>query len=187
MTVAIQQTLFREEIHALSDLKQEISGGRANVQTTPDISLPWSKDAGLDGYSAKMFLHQTIRTFAPRWSCSDTERLLSEQMPIRLQLKTEQEISLSDVIKPPMQSNSDFILSDKAAMGLISRNIKRQRDILVLLRTHADTMRVMVTFGTEAEGFEPRIKTKEQNFPASLLDGLTAYLKLRLRELQETP
>ena len=185
--MAIQQTLFAEEIHVLSGLKQDQYGGPENVQTTPDISLPWSKDAGPDGYSAKMFLHQTIRTFVPHWNCSDTERLLSEQTLTRLRLKTEQGISLSDVIKPPLQTSSDFLLSDKAATGLIARNIKRKRDILVLLRTHVDTMRVRVTFGMVQGGLEPQIKTREQNLPDSLLDGLMDYLKQRLHELQETP
>jgi hypothetical protein len=187
MTVAIQQTLFVEEIRVLSDLRQGQSGGVANVQTIPDTSLPWSKEAGPDGYSAKMFLHQTIKTFAPRWSCSDTERLLSEQTPIRLQAKTEQETLLSDVIKEPCQKSLDFILSDKAARGLIKRNIKRRRDIRVLLRTHAGTMRVMVTFGTGQDGFAPQIKTKEQGLPVFLVDGLMDYLKQRLQELRETP
>lgn len=183
---AIQLNLFQEEIHALSDRRQEAYGEAGPVLTGPDTSLPWSKEAGPDGWSAKMFLHQTIKIFAPHWRCSDTERLLSEQTPIRLQAKTEQETTLSDVIKPPVQRESDFILSDKAARGLISRNIKRQRDILVLLRTPADTMRVMVTFGTGPGGLEPLIKTKEQDLPDSLLDGLTDYLKQRLRELRET-
>ena len=187
MTIAIQRTLFQAEIRALSEARQDQLGDLENVQTIPDISLPWYRDAGPNGYSAKMFLHQTIKTFAPDWSCSDTERLLSEQTPTRLQAKIEPGISLSDVIKPGMQKNSDFILSDKAAKGLIKRNIKRQRDILVLLRTRADTMRVMVTFGTDPDGFEPQIKTRERNLPASLLGGLTDYLKRLLRELRETP
>lgn len=185
--IAIQQDLFQAEIRVLSDQRHEASGDLKNVQTIPDTSLLWSKEAGPNGYSAKMFLHQTIKTFAPAWNCSDTERLLSEQTPIRLQAKTEQEILLSDVLKSPKQINSDFILSDKAVRGLIKRNIKRQRGILVLLRTHADTIRVMVTFGMGREGLEPQIKTKERDLQDSLLDGLTGYLRQRLQELQEMP
>jgi hypothetical protein len=208
MTIAIQQSLWQAEIHALSDQRQGQSGDQVPVQTIPDTSLPWSKEAGPDGYSAKMFLHQTIKTFASGWSFSDTERLLSEQTPTRLQARIEPATSLSDVIKPPKQTSSDFILSDKAVRGLIRRNIIRRRAILVLLRTHADMTRVMVTFGIVGQplprvkvgqllkmdifvkldgvDYELLIQTKEQHLQGSLLDGLTDYLKQRLRELQGT-
>lgn len=34
-----------------------------SIPTCPDTSLPWSDRAGPDGWSAKMFLHQTIAVF----------------------------------------------------------------------------------------------------------------------------
>ena len=182
----IQLALFQGEIRALSGQKPGASM-ELIIPTCPDTSLPWSASVGPNGFSAKMFLHQTLQTLRPRWTCSDTEALLSRQMPIRIQAKTEPEKLLSDVLKKPSSANSSSYISDKAARGLIRRNIIRRRAILVLLRTDADTMRVMVTFGTEGRDYGLQIKTKEKRLPAFLLDGLTDYLRQRLHELQETP
>lgn len=171
----IDQTLLPVGIHAPSEAEREVIG-KASIPTCPDTSLPWLAASGPHGWSAKMFLHQMIKTLRPHWDCSDTERLLSEQTPFQLRLKIEPEISLSDVIKKKASSPHMKELSSRMVIGLIRRANKRRKGIRVLLLTDAGTIPVTVIFGTgDSSGFT--LKKNESSLPGSLLDGLMDFLK----------
>lgn len=185
-TTSHQLTLFAEAIPALYEAKRE-QIDRRNIPTCPDITSPWLHNAGPDGYSAKMFLHQMMSNLHPHWNCLDTERLLSPQMPHRLPDKTEGAISLSDVLKKPGFADSKSYISEKASLGILKREKKRRRGILVLLRTASDTMRVTVSFGKDGEPCVLRTAKSVSDFPDSLSVGLMDYLKHVWRNSQETP
>ena len=153
---------------------------RAKPLTCQDISLDWLEQAGQDGYSAKMFLHEMILTSRPHWKCSDTERLLSEQTPLRLRLNVAFETSLLPQLKPPGKAMPGSYVSCKAIRGILRRALRRGKSFRVLLRTDSDVIPVIVTFSTD--GYEFWTVTSDNDLPECLRDGLMAVLKAALPE-----
>jgi len=178
-----QLPLFPGAIRVLSEVERGQFTVR-NIPTCPDISLPWSEESGPDGWSAKMFLHQMLSTSKPRWTCSDTERLLLGRAPLRLQHNAESGILLSEVLKNPGQAKQSSYLNMRGMAGILRRSIKRDRSLLVLLRTINDTIPVTVSFGTE--GPELSIPTNASSLVDSLRIGLMDYLTHALQKSQET-
>lgn len=171
--------LFAEAIRAQSEAEHEVMN-QANIPTCPDTSLLLSDDAGLNGWSAKMFLHQMMLLSYPVWSCLDTEQLLSELMPIRLRVNVGKGILLSDVIKLPENVSQECYRTQKMVQGLIRRALARGRSFRLLLRTEQDTIPVIVTFTTAI--YESWTVTSEQPLPDSLKNGLMDTLKPVLQE-----
>jgi len=152
--------------------------GVQKFPTSPDISLPWSPISGPGGWSAKMWLHQMIKISLPHWNYSDTELLLSEQMPLRLQAKTGSGILLSDVIKRPAQASiNSCYLTAKAVKGIVRRSLKRNKSFRVLLSTEHDTIPVIVIFGNrQKKDLEYWTVKSEQPLRDSLKIGLLDFL-----------
>jgi len=178
-----QLPLFPEAIRVLSEAER-LQFTVRNIPTSPDISLPWSEESGPDGFSAKMFLHQMLSTLKPRWTVLDTKRLLSGRAPLRLQHNAESEILLSEVLKAPGRAKPSSYLNMRGMAGIIRRSIKRDRSLLVLLRTTNDTIPVTVSFGTDGPGLS--IPTNASSSADSLKIGLKDCLIHALQKLQET-
>jgi hypothetical protein len=174
-----QLRLFQVAIPVLSEAEREAMV-KAIPQTYQDISSEWLESAGHGGYSAKMFLHQMMLTLRPHWSCSDTDRLLSGQTPLRLQVNNESEILLSHQIKKPGKAHSGSYVNFKAIQVIIRRAVRRGRSFRVLLRTDNDTIPVIVTFTTE--DCESWTLKSDSDLPACLKDGLMGVLKAAWQE-----
>lgn len=170
---------LREVIHALSEAERD-QMVKADIPTSPDTSLPWSENAGQDGWSAKMFLHQMISTSWHHWKSWDTERLLSGLTPLRLQAKGGSGISLSDQLKKPGRALPKAYSLPKTIVGLFRRASARCRSFRVLLRTERDTIPVIVTFGMGS--FESLMVRSEHPLPAYLLAGWLDFLRRALQE-----
>jgi len=149
--------------------------GAQNSPTFPDMSLPWSLEAGPGGWSAKMFLHQMMSASLPDWKPLDTERLLSGLTPIRLRVSAAKEITLSALVKTPGFASGCTYRTSKMVQGLIRRALARNRSFRLLLRTERDTTPVIVTFGT-ADSASWTLKS-EKPLPDSLKDGLLDFLR----------
>lgn len=170
-----QLTLFAAAIPVLSGAGPGATD-KAKAPTCPDTSLPWSEDCGPGGWSAKMFLHQMLQISQPHWKCSDTESLLSEQMPVHLQVREESEISLSDVIKKPGQASPESYTTPATIRGIIRRALARGRSFRVLLRTEHDTIPVTVTFSTEDS--ESWTVKSGRPLPGSLKEDFLNFLRV---------
>lgn len=140
-----QLNLFVEGTLALVDQKLN-QCGEAVIPICPDTSLPWQQDYAHGGYSARMFLHQMISGLLPHWKCSDTELLLSQQTPFRIQLKKGEGISLLDQLMPIEYDHSKNIVRSKSIKGMMIRSAKRHRPVFVLLRTGIDMIPATITF-----------------------------------------
>lgn len=160
--------------------------GKANIPTCLDTSLPWLQDAARNGWSARMFLHQMIKISAPHWTPSDTEMLLSQQMPLRLQLKTDGAISLLDQMDPINYDNSANYLSSRAICGLLNRSARRHQPVFVLLRTDKDMTLGTITYGKadDCESLTVKNADGSQDF---LTDGLQKYLRQELQRCMAIP
>lgn len=169
-----QLTLFPVVIPALSEAELGAMASRS-IPISPDISLPWSENAGPGGWSAKMFLHQMMCILQPLWRPLDTERLLFVQTPLRLQVSAESEISLSDQLMQPGQAKPSSYVSQATLGGIIRRALVRNRSFRVLLRTELDTIPAIVTCLTDdCESWTVR---SADDSPGSLQAGLLACLK----------
>lgn len=158
-----------------------------NIPTCPDSASPWPEDSSLGGWSARMFLHQLFRGSLPRWKPSDTERLLSGWMPLRIRDKAGNGISLSDYIKKPGEASEVCFRSSRMVRGLIRRGLKRGRSFRLLLRTGRDTIPVIVTFGTKKRNCSESWTLRSgKPLPDSLADGLMDYLRRHAPESMET-
>ena len=178
---SIQLSLFAGAIHALYGQKQE-DIQPSYIPTCPDISLPWSEDVGHNGWSAKTFLHQMICLLRPHWKCLDTERLLSGQMPLRLRVSNASEISLLHPrLKKIGKANSVSYLSEVAIQGIILRNLRRDKQLRVLLHTEHGTTPVIVTYSKEI-GYVCLTEKNVSGLADSLKDGLLDFLNQRLPE-----
>jgi len=180
-----QLPLFPEAIRVLSEAER-LQFTERNIPTCPDTSLPWSRDYGHGGWSARMFLHQMLVTLRLHWTASDTERLLQTRMPLHIRGKIDNARSLLDVLKDPGCAEPWCYLSDIAVRGLLRRCFRRRRSILVLLLIRGAAMRVMVTFGNQTDS-GLRIETKGHVLPDFQMDILRDYLIQQWRECVETP
>jgi len=159
---------------------------KAEPPTCPDTSLPWSDDYALDGWSARMFLHQLLSTSTLHWWPSDTEQLLSDWMPQRLQASIGSGISLSDVIKPPGQSYDSSFRTARMVRGMMRRVLRRSKSLRVLLRTEHDTIPVTVTFWNPGDSASWTV-TSESVLPDFLRDGLLDFLRRHAPDSAEMP
>ena len=159
---------------------------RQGTQTSRDTSSPWPSDCALGGWSARMFCHTLLATSRPGWSYSDTERWLSDWMPLALHANPESGISLSAVLAPLGQASPASFRSVRMVRGLLRRVVKRARSLRVLLHDELATMPVIVTFGSQAEDCESWTVKNADALPASLVDGLLDYLKRCWRECTAT-
>ena len=173
------------EIHAPAVQGQNPYGDRP-VPTCPDTSLPWSQDAAHGGWSARMYLHQTIATSAPHWRPSDTDLLLSQQMPSRLRLKTDGVISLLRQMTPIGFDHSQDHLSLRAILGLLNRSARRHRPVFVLLRADSDMIIGIITYGKEGDCESLTVRSADGSVDTRT-DGLQDYLRRLLRECTATP
>jgi len=171
-----QLTLWQEETPAQNTAEREATE-KARAPICPDTSLPWSDDFALNGWSARMFLHQLLSISQPVWKHSDTERLLSESTVPHLRANLGSEISLSDVIRSPAgNSQEPSFRTAKMVQGLIRRALARGRSLRLLLRTERDTTPVIVTFGTNAMDYASWSLKSASALPDSLKDGLLDFL-----------
>ncbi len=160
----------------------------AFTPTYPDTSLPWSDDMSHNGYSARMFLHQLLTGFRPRWKPSDTERLLSAWMPPKLRGKVGNGISFVGAFNDPGCSSAECLRTPKMVRGVIRRALARGRSLRVLLHTGRDMIPVIVTFGKpEPTDSASWTATSEKPLPAYLKDGLMDFLRQHALGCAETP
>lgn len=161
--------------------------GNQSIPTSPDTALPWSEDFDLGGWSARMFLHQLLRTSRPAWKPSDTEQLLSEWTPLHIRGRAGNGITLSDYIKPADKVSADSFRTVRMVQGVIRRALERGRSFRLLLRTEHDTIPVIVTFGTRKQkDFAFWTVKSGKPLPDSLRAGLLAFLKRHMPEFTET-
>ena len=148
----------------------------ATTPTSPDTSLPWSDDFALDGWSARMFLHQQLRTSTPHWRTSDTEQLLSDWTPQRLRGKAASATSLSDAIKKPGKASAESFRTSQMVRGLIRRALARGRSLRLLLRTEHDTIPAIVIFGKKVQDSGFWTVESGKRLPDYLGSGLLDFL-----------
>ncbi len=175
-----QLTLLLAEIHASAEAKQSQSGNQ-KAPICPDTSLPWLDDFAHNGWSAKMFLHQTMCSLSRRWRLSDTERVQFDLIPLRLQANTEPVISVSDQLCQIGFDHSGNFISSKAVKGLLLRSMRRHRFVSVLLRTDTDMIPATITY-TKKDDCEFLTVQSASGLQDSQTDGLKNFL---MRELQK--
>ena len=158
----------------------------ADTPTCPDTTLPWSQDFALGGWSARMFLHQVLASSQPLWTPLDTERLLCKWTPPILQANPERESSLLACVALPGQALIGSFRSGKMVRGLLRRAVRRGRTLRVLLRTHADTIPVTITFGSQPLDCESWTVTSGKPLLDSLADGLLVFLREHAPSSTET-
>lgn len=160
----------------------------ATAPTCPDTSLPWSEDFALDGWSARMFLHQLLATSRPAWKPSDTDAWLSASTPLRLRASLGSGISLSAVIRSPHENSREpSFRTAKMVQGLIRRALARGRSLRLLLRTEQDTIPVIVMFGPPGTGCESWSLRSASDLPDCLKDGLLDFLRRHAPACAATP
>jgi len=152
------------------------AAAKAVPPISPDTSLPWSQDYALDGWSARMFLHQIMSISMQHWQPSDTERLLSAWIPLKLLAKVGKGISLSAIIKPPGQASSISFRTPTMVRGLLRRTLKQRKSFRLLLLAERLTIPVIVIF-TKPDDYASWMVTSAKPLPVSLRDGLLDFLK----------
>lgn len=175
----------------------EVLRQRFEAQTNPTSQATfsqWSRDANPGGFSAKMFLHLTRMISAPRWTCLDTEALLSEwiarHLLVRAGVVSSWQPSMS---RKSLIGSSAKPMTPKMINGIARRSIKRAKQgwghhCTVLLRDHSDWTIAKITFGKDRSGAYVCSHTLSGSlFKDSLLDGLTEYLTRLANESSETP
>ena len=100
----------------------------------------WSSAAGLDGLSAKMFVHLMWSSLRADWTCSDTQTWFSRRTQRRLRVRCDAVSGWWDSIsREPLIGSSEHALTPKAVTGLarrwcIRRNLGWGNSLRVLLR-----------------------------------------------------
>jgi len=178
-------TLSAAAIHAQS-IPVPDRTAHQSIPICPDTSSPWSEDSALDGWSARMFLHQLCSISKPLWTISDTERLLSASSPRHLRANFDSVITLSAVIKCPRKASGVCFRTPRMVEGLIRRSLARGRSLRLLLRTERDTIPVIVIFGKNPKDYESWTVRSAKPLPDSQRDGLLEYLKRHAPKCAET-
>lgn len=159
---------------------------RRAIPILPDGSLPWSAAAGPGGWSARMFLHQTLSTSRPGWTPSDTERFLSCSMLATSQLRVAGGSSLSAVLLSEPPPSGRLYLTAPMILGLFRRAVKRRRPLQrVLLRTPRGWLRRTLTVTSRAGGYDFSLPKNANLFRGSLEAGLLAWLSTLAGGLSE--
>lgn len=186
MPTSPQLTLFTGAIPAHDTAEH---GKSTPMRTTcPDGSLPWSDNAGPDGWSARMFLHQLSITSQPLWRPSDTESLLSGWKAERLRASPARESSLSDVIKPHATAFANSFKTLKLVRSAIRRHLSAGRCLHVFVRTRAGSDLVRCSFGKKATGEFGSLTVRSESGSLDFRpDGLVAFLGSLAQSLPATP
>lgn len=172
-----QLTFFAEVTHAQNTAALEVTA-TANTPTSPVTFSAWSDDSALDGWSARMFLHQLLIGSRQHWKSSDTDALLSASTPRRLRASLGSGISLSGVIRlPGANSREPSFRTARMVRGLIRRALARGRSLRLLLRTEHDTIPVIVTFGPKGTDYASWKAKSASDLPDSLTTGLLDFLR----------
>lgn len=172
-----QLTLWPEETHALHGLSQE-EVGHLVLPTSPDTSLPWPGDYAHNGWSARMFLHQMLRTSPLEWSCSDTTSLLSRSTLAISPVRVGDGTTCVDALTPgPPPISSGLYLTAANIAGLARRALKRKRPLQrVLLRTATGWRRKALFVSNQGTGYAfylpKRLNPCKGSVEAGLLDFL---------------
>lgn len=172
-----QLTFWPEEIPALR--APELAGlSTPAVPICPDTSLQWSDDYAHDGWSARMFLHQMIKSLRPAWSYLDTERLLSCSTLGILPVRVAGGSSLSDALEKASPDSAAQYLNPQMVVGLARRSKKRKRPLQhVLLRIPTGWRRRTVIVSSQGEGFEFSLPKSVKVFKDSPEAGLLDWLR----------
>ncbi len=159
----------------------------AQVPICPDISLPWSDDAGPGGWSAKMFLHQLSIISRQRWTPLDTESLLSGSTVLRLRASPARESSLLGCVKPPGKAFGNSFLTPSQVEYVVKRHCLREKLLHVLLCVQdVRGLLVSCSFGNPRGGGR-WIAKNASGSPASLPGGLRDLVESVVRDLQAMP
>lgn len=182
-----QLTFSVEAIPALH--APELAGiARRSTPTSPDTSLPWQDDYAHDGWSARMFLHQTLSTSPSGWTPSDTEWLLSRSTLAISPLRVASGSSLSDALLPTAPDSPELYLTPAMVMGLARRASLRKRPLQrVLLRTRHGWRRRTVMCSSQNEGYVFSIPAKQKPSKDSPEAGLLAFLAHAVGQCSATP
>lgn len=182
-----QLTFSAAEIPALPAAGRAATGQRS-TPTSPDGSLPWPADSAHGGWSARMFLHQTLRTSRPGWTPSDTESWLSSWTLGTSQLRVAGGSSLSDALLPTAPDSLELYLTPQMVRGLLRRAVGRRRPLQrVLLRIPSGWRRRTVTCLSRGEGFAVSIPPSASYSKDSPEAGLLAYLEAAVGPCSVTP
>lgn len=182
-----QLTFSVEEIPALHD-RGPAATAPPRTPTFPDGSSPWPDDCAHGGWSARMFLHQTLAISRPDWTPSDTESWLSRWTLGTSQLRVAGGSSLSDVLLPTAPDSPELYLTLPMVRGLLRRALKRRRPLQrVLLRTPRGWRRRTVTCSSRGEGFAVSIPPNANYSKDSPEAGLLALLAAAAEPCLETP
>jgi hypothetical protein len=185
--VARQLTFSVEAIRALHAPELAAAAPRS-TPTSPDGSLPWPDDYAHDGWSARMFLHQTLSTSHSDWLPSDTESLLSHSTLAISPLRVAGGSSLSDVLLPTAPDSPKLYLTQAMVTGLLRRARRRRRPLQrVLLRIPHGWRRRTVTCTSQGEGFVYSIPSRQKLSRDSPEAGLMAFLAQLVSGCLETP
>ena len=159
-----------------------------STPTSPDGSLPWPDDCAHDGWSARMFLHQTLSTSRSDWQPSDTESLLSRSTLAISPLRVAGGTSLSAALLPTAPDSPELYLTPAMVMGLLRRALKRKRPLQrVLLRTPCGWRRRTLTCSSRGEDYAFSIPGKPKPSRDSLEAGLLAFLAHVVAAWSATP
>jgi hypothetical protein len=170
VTEVAPATLFAEVTRALSTPSPAPISNPC-TPTLPDTSLPWLEDFALNGWSARMFLHQLQTTLELHWEPSDTDMLLSASIAPRLLAKVERESSLSENIKRPGQAFASSFPSQKTVAAAVRRALERERSFRLLLNEDSGPVPVIVT-SLNQPGSERWTLRSEKPLPDSRAAGL---------------
>lgn len=176
------RTLLPGAIRAQLEAKPEATA-KANTPICPDTSLPWSGACGQGGWSAKMYLQQTIATSLPCWSCSDTERVLSALTPRRLHYSSASAILLSDVIHPQGGGIEEFLcqFEDGAGPGTANTGTRQVIPALTTNRMRYDSRDCYVwEVGQGLRILDSAERTRFAGFPDGWFAGLSDAAIARL-------
>lgn len=158
----------------------------ARTPTSPDIFLPWSDDSALGGWSAKMFLHQVLRTSRPHWQASDTERLLSASTLRVSRGKVARATSLSRVLKPTRLRLSEPSEVTPASMRCLVRKCTRLgRSLRVLVCADGAALPMIVSFGRK-DGSDAWTARSARPSQGCQLGGLLECLRALVRDCAGT-
>jgi len=162
----------------------------AEAPTSPDTSLPWLGDSALDGWSARMFLHQILFTLLPGWTPLDTESFLSHSTLATLQVRVGDGKSSSEALAREAPISSRYYLTPAMVWGLARRASRRRRPLQrVLLRTPCGWRRRTVIVTSRGEGYvfslAKNVKPSKDSPEAGLLAFLNAAAVSHSATLQQ--
>ncbi len=181
-----QLTWFAGEIPALAAPWPK-GIDKATIPTSPDTSLPWLVDRAHGGWSARIFVHQMLRTSQPDWSSSDTELLLSRSTLGISQVRVAGGRSLSDALLTVAPHSPELYLTPQMVLGLASRAEKRRRPLQrVFLRTRRGWRRRTLTVSSRDGAFVFSLPKNAKPCKGSPEAGLMDFLEAAVEPCSAT-